>query len=65
MKKIDIEDLETKIINNKNEDLFKIMDPLFLWMEEFKKSFANIFWNSNWKDIISIQMDKFEKKWIK
>ena len=60
---LNLKDLEKGIINNNKKDLLNVMSPLLLWIEEFKKSFASIFWNWKWDNMISISMDKFEKKW--
>lgn len=57
-----IEEMEKKILNNsKTKDrLFKMMDPLVLWIEEMKKSFSSILINKSWDNKITLEMDKFE-----
>ncbi len=59
-----IEEIEKQILNNsKTKDrLFKMMDPLVLWIEEMKKSFSIILSDKIWENKITLEMDKFENK---
>lgn len=62
-----LEQMEEEIWSNQSTKnrLYKTMDPLILWLEEMWKSFANIFAQWKWNNMINLDMDRFENKVLK
>lgn len=61
-----LEELEKSLHTKKTKDkLFNIMDPFVLGIDEMKKSFSNLFVSNKGNNKITLNMDRFEKKWKK
>jgi hypothetical protein len=59
-----IKELENKILKKNKNKLATIIDPLNAGLEEMQKSFSSIFYGNKGGNKITIEMEKFEKKWI-
>jgi len=62
-----IKQIEEEVLKKPQKDLQKAMDPLKLGLDEMKKTFWGIFdiVSTKNKNIITKEMEKFEKNWLK